>query len=104
MDNNEILINKYRRSDLIIKRDYVIFIGRDELSHTVRIESRNRREFVHKSQIADYGDYLYIPADKSPKSEDGYRFPSPIKSAYLTKYQWKFIKNSHPLSCDEKEV
>lgn len=93
---NNILICKYRKSAVVCRDKFVLFIGDDVGSRQCRIPPHRHNEYVHSSHIADYGEYLYIPDDIRPRDENGYTYNKPICSQYLPKWKWLEIKRTHP--------
>lgn len=90
--NNEILINKYNKSDLVLRKEFIIFIGRNKRG----VGFKRKNKLVHMSQIAEFENYLYIPEDQIPKDTIEYEYIKPIKQQVLQKYQWKAMKNKYP--------
>ena len=95
-NNNYIKICKFRESDLIRKDNFVIFVGDDLGASMCRIEPRRSRKFVPRCHIADYDNYLYMPADVVPRDENYYRYPKPVDAAYMEKWHWLETKRTHP--------
>lgn len=104
MKNNTILVYKYRSSDVIRKSDFVIFVGDDVGARMCRITPRRCRRFVHNCHIADYDDYLYMPADVVPRDENYYEFAKPVDSRMMQKWEWLEIKTNHPYKGENYEV
>lgn len=96
MNNNYIKICKFRESDLIRKDNFVIFVGDDLGASMCRIEPRRSRKFVPACHIADYDNYLFMPADVVPRDENYYRYPKPVDAAYMEKWHWLETKRTRP--------
>lgn len=96
----EILIHKYNVKQLKLKDSGIVAFGEDMSAAKVRSQPLPRSKFVKETQIARYGDILYIPADQLPLEEmDGlitFKYPVPLGREVLPKSRWKAIKDSHP--------
>lgn len=101
---NNITICKFRSSDLVRKGTFVIFVGDDIAAKVCRIEPRRSRRFIHESQIADYGRYLYMPEDVVPRDENYYVYPKPINKKEMSKLEWWNIKQTHSYKGEEYEM
>lgn len=97
--SNTITINKYRKRDLVLKPQGVLFIGTDRTSKNLRVPAmRPLSILVYKNQIAEFDEYLYIPEDQVENLYNNMLrdFPKYIAQKELSKFEWADIKKAHP--------
>lgn len=97
-NNYEILINKYNKSDVLVKKGFVFLLGKYK-RHDLRLPPLPSTKItIPECQVAQAGNYIYIPNDQIELKSDTtlYSYPTPVERKIMQKYEWKEIKEKYP--------
>lgn len=96
-ESYQITICKYLNSNIVRLDKGIYLIGRDEASAALRVPRfKNTKHFIPAIQLADYGQFIYIPEDQIPEDETFCTYSKPLAKATMTKLDWGRYKAENP--------
>lgn len=98
----DILINKYKSSDIRETDKGIFVVGVDRSAAELRVPRLNNRwVYISPNQVAQYDSYIYIPADQIPADDRIWQFIKPVSSKIMSKQDWLKLKTSYPYQVED---